>query len=469
MAMTNEQLTKWIDEIFGTIDEIKQNSGDISGLTRSVRQLREDLTATQEDVSDLETDTAGTVSLAKAQLQYFTDGSATQALDLVADIIPIQAGTGDPAPDNVRAISGFSSVSARSNGKNFLPLNLSAVKACNTSGTWSGNSYSRYGCTLTFNTDENGYITSISRTGKPESVFTITFSDYSNYTYFLPAGDYTLTGGKNNHEQIAVSRMVDGTSTRYGTDTGSGLNFTATASLVNIFMAIYTTVSTTSETYYPMIRLAADEDPTFKPYTANTATLSLGRTIYGGSANFTTGAESETMDAIDLGDLTWEKATWAGEPVFASSVVSTLAAPVETALPNALCEKYKPVSKYTLYEDGTVDNAFCIAPQKFIVIRDGVLGEGDAAAFKTAVTGVKLVAELATPNTYTTTPAQLELLQGENNVSATSGPITLTYAPDNVLAEVYAYIQKRFDTLTASLAANRTTRKTTKTLTKKED
>lgn len=469
MAMTNEQLTKWIDEIFGTIDEIKTNSGDITGLTRSVKQLREDLTATQEDVTALETDTAGTVSLSKAQLQHFTDGSATQALDLVADIIPVQAGSGDPSPTNVRTISGYSSISARSNGKNFLPLTLAAVKACNTSGTWSGNSYTRYGCTLTFNTDENGYITSISRTGKPDSVFTITFSDYSNYTYFLPAGDYTLTGGKNNHEQIAVSRMVDGTSTRYGTDTGSGLNFTATASLVNIFMAIYTTVSTTSETYYPMIRLAADVDPAFKPYIDNTATLSLGRTIYGGSADFTTGAETETLDAIDLGDLTWQKATWAETPVFISSAVSDFAAPAEGSVPDAICEKYKPVSRNTLYYDGSVDNAFCISTGKNIVIRDSVLGEGDATAFTTAVNGVKLVAELATPNTYTTTPAQLSLLQGENNVSATSGPITLTYAPDNVLAEVYAYIQKRFDTLTASLAANRTTRKTTKTLTKKED
>lgn len=325
MAMTNEQLTKWIDEIFGTIDEIKQNSGDISGLTRSVRQLREDLTATQADVTDLEDQTAGTVSLPKAQLQYFTDGSATQALDLVADIIPVQAGTGDPSPTNVRAISGYDSVTA-----------------------------------TTTNDDDT-----------------------------------------------------------------------------------------------------------------NTATISLGSTVYSGTVNFTTG-ELTINKAVKTFTGADEEG-WTTNDAFAAGVYYT-----STKLPDAV-----PVPGYSTTADITSNlgvsqtagaltgnTAFGVAQGNTYYVYARLDNDLDTVAkFKTylGTHNLQILYNLAEPVTTTLTPAQLQLLQGENNVSATSGPITLTYAPDNVLAEVYAYIQKRFDTLTASLAAGRTTRKTTKTLTKKED
>ena len=51
MAMTNEQLTKWIDEIFGTIDEIKVNSGDITNLSKTVKTQGETITALQDVVA----------------------------------------------------------------------------------------------------------------------------------------------------------------------------------------------------------------------------------------------------------------------------------------------------------------------------------------------------------------------------------------------------------------------------------
>lgn len=468
MAMTNEQLTKWIDEIFGTIDEIKTNSGDITGLTRSVKQLREDLTATQEDVSDLETDTAGTVSMAKAQLQHFTDGSATQALDLVADIIPVQAGSGDPSPTNVRAISGYSSVTAITNGKNFLPMTVAGIKAINTNGTWAGNVYSINNGTISILTDSDGKVTgyNVDGTFNVRTIFAV--SDIFSNISLSDNESYIVNGNAVSRE--AYMQIYDFDSQSGIANVGNGYSLTydsGTMSNYGVVIRIDANGHPNNSELQPMLRLSMDEDPTFAPYTANTATISLGSTIYGGTVNFTTGeliidTASVTYEGASGEDWHYEEAAagknfWIPEatfkkPCFGDELLCNIALSTTSA--------------------GTEEN-------KVFVSTGGNLNAtlGDAldisttADFKTWLSthNMQVVAKLATPITTTLTPAQLTLLQGENNVSATSGPITLTYAPDNVLAEVYAYIQKRFDTLTASLAVNRTTRKTTKTLTKKED
>lgn len=415
MAMTNEQLTKWIDEIFGTIDEIKTNSGDITTLTK--------------DVSDLKKQTAGTVSLPKAILQHFTDGSATQALDLVADITPVQAGTGDPSPTNVRAISGYSSVTAKSTSENLLPVN-----------TFSGEGYplgTNYAST--------------------------------SLQIALLAGKYTLSEKFNGAgaTQLRVWKNNGGNYTEVVNQTFYA-DFSKTFEAAEDDIYIFSQYSNNAGNVFSDMQLVSGEEAsTYEPYTANTATLSLGRTIYGGSADFTTGAETETLVSEDIGtsaNITWEDAP----ALHAQGVFPFTISGADYATESWMAEKYKIIYG----NDWTVENGQI----KVTVTAVGSVGcrlcdttYTSLEAMKTALTGSKLIHPITTPNTYTTTPAQLSLLQGENNVSATSGPITLTYAPDNVLAEVYAYIQKRFDTLTASLAANRTTRKTTKTLTKKED
>ena len=61
----------------------------------------------------------------------------------------------------------------------------------------------------------------------------------------------------------------------------------------------------------------------------------------------------------------------------------------------------------------------------------------DVAAFKAAMSGVQLVYELATPQTYQLTPVEIEMLLGDNNVWADTGDSTVAYRADTKL-----YIQK---------------------------
>lgn len=439
MAMTNEQLTKWIDEIFGTIDEIKTNSGDITTLTRTVKQQGQAIQAAQEDISDLEDQTAGVVSLPKAALQHFTDGSATQALDMLIDIVPVQAGSGDPSPTNVRAISGYSSVTGTATGKNLLDPTLIKQGGIVSDSGVMYDSDTRCYCDYKKVTASTDYVASVEN---DKNILAVHFYSSDNSSYWIRRDSFSNLSEVSftTPENCSYIRLVYG----YKTD--------AAIIPANITQA--------------QIELG-EEATTYEAYQANTATLSLGRTIYGGSADFTTGAETETLVAEDIGtsaNITWEDAP----ALHAQGVFPFTISGADYASQSWMAEKYKTVYgtnwevengqiKVTVTAGGSTGCRLCDTTYTSL------------EALKTALTGSKLIHPITTPNTYTTTTAQLQLLEGENNVSANSGDITLTYAPNNVLAEVYAYIQKRFDTLAAALTANRTTRKTTKTLTKKED
>lgn len=54
------------------------------------------------------------------QINYVSTDIKTEIDSLVAYIEPVQAGTGDPSPDNIRPITGFSSVNVFRTGKNLL-------------------------------------------------------------------------------------------------------------------------------------------------------------------------------------------------------------------------------------------------------------------------------------------------------------------------------------------------------------
>lgn len=65
------------------------------------------------------------LNTASGAIASFSDGSPAPVTTLTVGIEPVQAGTGDPSPDNVRPISGFSQAKVTRTGKNLF--NWSAV------------------------------------------------------------------------------------------------------------------------------------------------------------------------------------------------------------------------------------------------------------------------------------------------------------------------------------------------------
>lgn len=130
--------------------------------------------------------------------------------------------------------------------------------------------------------------------------------------------------------------------------------------------------------------------------------------ILGGTANITDGTGDADTAEVDLGTLNWAYSS-SNKRFYATLVNAKNVSATDVA--NALCEQYSPYAWNTVAPDDTINNAFALT-QTYITIRD--LRYDDTTQFTAAVSGVKLVYEVATPTTYTFPPASEELTIQKN-------------------------------------------------------
>lgn len=143
-------------------------------------------------------------------------------------------------------------------------------------------------------------------------------------------------------------------------------------------------------------------------------------TVYGGTLDLVTGVLTVDKAMVDLGTLNW---------VYSASVAQFRASlpyaktTTSTEVPNMKCEIYKTVS-YAEMEN----NDMCIS--RFFASINGINVKDsrytDAATYKTAMAGVKLCYELATPLTYQLSPQDIITLVGDNYIWSDSGDVTIT-------------------------------------------
>lgn len=243
---------------------------------------------------------------------------------LVANIEPIQSGSGTPSPTNVRPISGWDSVKVAKTGKNLLPY-----------------PYTDSGATL------NGVTHSVSADGKIKLSGTATANLYirlyggfaSDATlkkpvpHWLKAGtSYTLSGGQSASVRLQVDFYNGTASAGEYTDTGSGRAFTPTETQINdadsfaVFLRIAngTTVDTTIS---PMIRVSS-ESAEWEPFGSD-YTSELGRTVYGGTLDVVSGVLVVTKGYIASYNGETLPSTWISDrDVYASGTTPTTGAQV---------------------------------------------------------------------------------------------------------------------------------------------
>lgn len=150
--------------------------------------------------------------------------------------------------------------------KNLLPLTLENLKALNTSGSWSGNAYIMNSVTFTVNTDSLGSVTSITVDG---TTSLDTYLVLQNWGEWLDVGDYILSGcpsgGSVNTYHIMIGNVTTGSGesqinfNNYGGDTA--VDITKKDSVCRLYVR-----NATNQVFYPMIRLATDPNPTYRPY-----------------------------------------------------------------------------------------------------------------------------------------------------------------------------------------------------------
>ena len=145
-------------------------------------------------------------------------------------------------------------------------------------------------------------------------------------------------------------------------------------------------------------------------------------TVYKGNLDVKSGVLTVTHGMLDLGAVTWTYVS--SDAVFYTAISDKKGGNV-----NLICSAYKSGGN-TGYStpDYTVGYSTNSSLLKRIFISDP--NYTTAASFKTAMNGVQLVYELATPQTYNLTPTQVDTLLGQNNIWADCGSVDVEYRAD---------------------------------------
>lgn len=352
---------------------------------------------------------------------------ADYPLGVTASWEPVQEGSGDPSPDNVRPIKGRDSVTVTRCGENLL--NIAPFTKQTTQG-------------VTYEYVANGGI-HISGTALANAV-----SPMFSVWYLPPGKYYGLDSGEGIGSSIVVQRngknvwlSVKGT-------------FVILAGDVIKFWCLSVNSGTTlDKTVYPYIvpGTTAPTAPTaYTPYTGQTATLTLPYTIYGGTVDAVMGDGQETWKLVTLdGTEKWE--TW-GVNKNNAAVTGFYTYSINDYDPNGnklLCStmSYKNIDVWGGRNEGigyasalNQGSRYVIYSVKTDTLSDASDNASAVASFKSylaakyaAGTPVQIAYKLAEPVPFTVTGAQpISALPGVNTVLTDAGSVTVTGRADPI-------------------------------------
>jgi hypothetical protein len=141
-------------------------------------------------------------------------------------------------------------------------------------------------------------------------------------------------------------------------------------------------------------------------------------TVYGGTLDVTSGVLTVDRVMVDLGTLNWQYSV--ADVRFYYNGLDYKRPPSGNVKANAICSEY-PIVAFGSLADKTIS----LYSNGYMYAKDS--NYNSATDFKTALNGVQLVYELATPTTFYTQPTAVKSLDGENNVSASTGDVDVEY------------------------------------------
>lgn len=208
---------------------------------------------------------------------YPVEGSP---LHVVSDITAVQEGTGDPSPDNVRPIVGYSSANLVRCGKNLFDVDV-IESYTSTTDSYATNNGDGSITVTTVETNSavslgkslnqlchmikpNIYILTANSTGTEKQFYSATWDENIGESAWWSFGS----------QKTLLSSMMDSLVWAYA----SGINTTATISNIQIELG------TTATTY--------------EPYRGQTYTADFGETVYGGTLDWATGVLTKTHEYI---------------------------------------------------------------------------------------------------------------------------------------------------------------------------
>lgn len=328
----------------------------------------------------------------------FSTDIADKLYSCKANIVAQQA-SGTPSPSSPKTIVGYNSIALSDTPKNFFS-----------------------GAVVSSDIDTDGQI--IARTSAywrsdkipVGSVKKFTFSVFSNPNY--ATGSFNYRAFDSSGVMVTEANLF----TNIGT-TPSHTTVTLANNVAYVYIRGYQSGGASGITNSQIQFEFGETQSAYQPF-GTTTPVSLGQTIYGGTAELVGGNGSKTFGYADLGELNWGKLSSVTGAFY--SIQPTAYAPRynNDYVANAICEQYKVVSRNNLPNN---DCSFSISysDQVYLTVKDERYSTSEA--FKTAMSGVHIVYELATPVPFTFTGANVYSKSGLNNVFADSGDVDLKY------------------------------------------
>lgn len=165
----------------------------------------------------------------------------------------------------------------------------------------------------------------------------------------------------------------------------------------------------------------------YEPYNPTETDISFPSPVYGGTLDAVTGVLTVTHGILDLSSLSWSIDSTATNTWFFSTQKSDAKSITKnTTVASIFCPIFKTVNASSIYLDQSGNNAIGQTGRRFRV--KATQYNDDVDAFETALTGVLLAYELATPVEIQLTPQQITALVGNNTIwSDADGSMTAVF------------------------------------------
>lgn len=407
-------VTDWLDE------NITQETGYVIDKSLTIENAAADAKAAGDLIR-----ASFVVGEASGSIASFADGADGVPLkDLVVNISPVQSGTGDPSPSNVRAISGWTAANIARTGKNFLD---------NTKTTTTVN-----GVTFTVNEDKS---VTANGTATANAQLTLTLQSY----IFGDVKFYGCSGGSPSTYNVYMWDSTVGARPKKwnGVDaSGNAEGVFSEAKLIpghinQLSLRVNVGATVNNVVLYPMICAPTETNIEYEPYNGNAYNISFGDagTVYGGTLDVTSG-----MLTVEYGLFTFTNQTWTMvnsttyryyNANFAEGRFNNDANVISNWLPNAVGG-----SAPQFLQSGDVNNH-----NIYIYHADAIDASiTDAASLKAYITSnpLQVVYKLQNPISIQLDPVSVASLLGNNNIWSDTGSV----ASCEYRADTKLYLEK---------------------------
>ena len=315
-------------------------------------------------------------------------------LGVTASWEPVQEGSGEPSPENIRPISGRDSVKVERCGENLLPHIFDRIP----------DTVTKDGLTIVKTPKGTIHVSGKKTETNWTDLFRIVLAESERVE--MPAGTYSWGSG--------VSLTTDKGNLYVSPFT------TDTPRIITGAYAAVNTAGTYNKDYIPAL-VAGSEKPTkVEPYTGQTATLTLPRTIYGGEVDAVTGDGQETWQAKSFnGTENWALYDDGSSAKFFYTADYTVdSEPLDT-----ICSHFSKAA----FTRGTIIRVYTSVFTDLDAYKDYLTAQYAAG------TPVQIAYKLATPTPFTATGAQpIPALSGVNTVITDADSVTVTGRADPI-------------------------------------